>query len=126
MIGMIKRFIVPAILLAAFGLSAALIPSPVLAANAIDQACVASPDSPICQDQTNVNDIVTVVINILLFIIGIISVVMIIIGGIMYATSAGDPSKAGKAKNTILYAIIGLVVAFLAYAIVNWVVAQFI
>ena len=46
---------------------------------------------------------------------------MIILGGISYATSQGDPGKVKKGKDTILYGIIGLVVALLAYAIVNFV-----
>ena len=65
--------------------------------------------------------IFTTIVNILLFIIGAISVIMLIIGGIRYTISAGDSGNVTAAKNTILYAIIGLVVAFLAYAIVNWV-----
>jgi len=46
---------------------------------------------------------------------------MIIIAGIRFATSGSDASSVQSAKNTILYAVVGLVVAFLAYAIVNWV-----
>jgi hypothetical protein len=65
------------------------------------------------------------VINFLLFIIGVVSVIMIIIGGIKYTLSNGDSSQITSAKNTILYAVIGLVVALLAYAIVNFVVGQF-
>jgi hypothetical protein len=52
---------------------------------------------------------------------GIIAVVMIILGGISYATSQGDPGKIKKGKETILYGIIGLVVSLLAFAIVNFV-----
>jgi len=65
--------------------------------------------------------IFTTIVNILLFIIGAISVIMLIIGGIRYTTSAGDSGNVTAAKNTILYAIIGLVIAFLAFAVVNWV-----
>jgi len=65
------------------------------------------------------------VINVLLFIIGVVSVIMIIIGGIKYTLSNGDSSAISSAKNTILYAVIGLVVALLAYAIVNFVVKTF-
>jgi multisubunit Na+/H+ antiporter MnhB subunit len=68
--------------------------------------------------------IFTTVINILLFVIGAISVVMLIVGGIRYTISAGDSNAVTGAKNTILYAVIGLVVAFLAYAIVNWVLGS--
>lgn len=62
------------------------------------------------------------IINLLLFIIGAIAVIMIIIGGIKYTTSNGDQAQVTSAKNTILYAIVGLVVAIMAYAIVNFVV----
>mgnify|MGYP006919896882 CR=1 FL=1 len=60
-------------------------------------------------------------INILLYIIGVISVIMIIIGGLRYATSGGNASTVTSAKNTILYAVIGLVIAIFAYAIINFV-----
>jgi len=65
--------------------------------------------------------IFTIIVNVLLFIIGAISVIMLIIGGIRYTVSAGDGNSVTAAKNTILYAIIGLIVAFLAFAVVNWV-----
>ena len=59
--------------------------------------------------------------NVLLFIIGAISVIMIIIGGLRYILSGGDSTNVSAAKNTILYAIVGMIVALLAYAIVNFV-----
>ena len=61
------------------------------------------------------------VINGLLYVVGALAVIMLVWGGIRYTTSAGNSNSVSAAKNTILYAIIGLVVAFLAYAIVNWV-----
>ena len=64
------------------------------------------------------------VVNILLFIIGLISVIMLIWGGIRYTTSGGNANSVTAAKNTIMYAIIGLVIAIFAYAIVNWVVGE--
>ncbi len=66
-------------------------------------------------------ELVTKFVNLLLWLVGIISVVMLIFGGIKYATSAGDTNKVKLAKDTILYAVIGLVVSLLAYAIVNFV-----
>lgn len=66
------------------------------------------------------------VTNLLLTAIGIIAVIMVIIGGIRYAVSGGDENGTRAAKDTILYAIIGLVVALLAYAIVNFVLTKFI
>ncbi len=65
------------------------------------------------------------VITLLLWLIGIISVIMIIVGGIRYALSGGDSNSINGAKNTILYAVIGLVVAMLAYAIVGFVTGSF-
>lgn len=63
--------------------------------------------------------------NVLLFILGAIAVIMLIIGGIKYTTSNGDPQSVKSAKDTILYSVIGIVVAILAYAIVSWVVESF-
>ena len=64
--------------------------------------------------------IVTTVTNILLFIAGALAVIMIIWGGLRYATSAGNAANVTAAKNTVLYAIVGLIIAFLAFAVVNW------
>ncbi len=63
--------------------------------------------------------------NLLLFVIGSISVIVIIVGGIRYITSGGDQTGITAAKNTILYAVIGLVVSFLAYAVVNFITGSF-
>ena len=71
---------------------------------------------------TNLQDQTTVIINILLYVVGIVAVGFIIYGGIKYATSAGDTAKVTSAKNTLMYAIIGLIVAILAYAIANFVI----
>ncbi len=65
--------------------------------------------------------IFTTAVNLLLFIVGATAVVMIIYGGFRYVISGGDGSAITSAKNTILYAIIGLVIAALAYAIIDFV-----
>jgi hypothetical protein len=64
--------------------------------------------------------------NVLLFIVGAIAVIMIVIGGLRYVISGGDSTQVQAAKNTILYALVGVIVAILAYAAVNFVVASFI
>jgi hypothetical protein len=64
--------------------------------------------------------------NVLLFVIGAISVIMLIIGGIRYTTSNGDTGAVTTAKNTILYAVIGIVIALLAYALVNFVITSLV
>lgn len=65
------------------------------------------------------------VTNVLLFVIGAVSVVMLIIGGIRYTVSQGDSSAVTSAKNTILYSVVGLLVAILAFAAVNFVIGSF-
>ncbi|MGV9002133.1 MAG: hypothetical protein ACOH18_04255 [Candidatus Saccharimonadaceae bacterium] len=67
--------------------------------------------------------VITTVTNTLLFVVGALAVIMIIFGGIRYATSAGNSSSVTAAKNTILYALVGLIIAFLAFAAVNWVLS---
>ena len=69
----------------------------------------------------NLMGTLTTVINVILAVVGFIAVIMIIIGGISFITSQGDSSKVTKARNTILYGVVGLVVALLAFAIVNFV-----
>lgn len=61
------------------------------------------------------------IINTILFVLGIVAVIMIIIGGIRYVTSNGDSNQVKSAKDTVLYSVIGLVVAIMAYAIVGFV-----
>lgn len=68
----------------------------------------------------------TTITNILLFIVGAIAVIMIIVGGMRYVLSGGDSTKVTAAKNTILYAIIGIVVAILSYAVVRFVIGNFV
>lgn len=63
--------------------------------------------------------------DVLLFIIGAVSVIMLIVGGIRYVVSGGDQGAVTSAKNTILYAVVGIIVAILAYAVVNFFVGQF-
>ncbi len=55
---------------------------------------------------------------------GIIAVIMIILGGYWYVLSGGDPQKTKKAKDTILYAVIGLVISISAWIIVGFVLAS--
>jgi hypothetical protein len=62
--------------------------------------------------------------NVMLFLVGAISVIMLIIGGLRYVVSGGDSSAVSGAKNTILYAIVGIVVSILAYAAVSFVISS--
>jgi len=67
-----------------------------------------------------------VITNAALYIIGAVSVLMLIYGGVRYTISMGDEKNVVAAKNTILYAIVGIIVALLAYAIVNFVLDSLI
>lgn len=68
-------------------------------------------------------DVVVQAINVVVGIVGVIAVVVIVLGGIFYVTSTGDPAKAKRATTTIIYGVVGLVISILAFAIVNWVLA---
>jgi hypothetical protein len=72
---------------------------------------------------TSLNKLVTNIINILSVIVGVVAVIMIIIGGFKYITSGGDSNNTASAKNTIIYAIVGLIIVALAQVIVRFVLA---
>ncbi|MEI7683325.1 MAG: pilin [Candidatus Saccharibacteria bacterium] len=74
--------------------------------------------------QTKVNDTITWVINIFSIVVGVAAVIMIIVGGLRYIISGGDSGNVTSAKNTILYAIIGLVVVALAQFVVKFVLTK--
>lgn len=84
-------------------------------------------------DSTSVNniptlsasDFITNALNITYYLLGAIAVIMIIVAGITYVISAGNSSAVAKAKNTITYAIVGLIVVILAFVITNYVVGVF-
>lgn len=87
--------------------------------------CKDNSTSEICKDRSSssnsISKLIGTIVNTLLYFVGALSVIMIIVAGVMYTTSAGNAGQITKAKGALTYAIVGLVVAFLAYAIVNWV-----
>lgn len=70
------------------------------------------------------NQIIKVVINLLSVIVGIVAVIMIIVGGLRYITSGGSDTSVTSAKNTILYAVIGLIIVALAQVLVRFVLRK--
>lgn len=88
------------------------------------QAASYAANADSCESGSDVNTIVRTIIQVVIYVVGLLAVVMIIIGGILYSTSAGDPGKVKKAKDTIMYGIIGLVIAVLAFAIVNFILSS--
>jgi hypothetical protein len=91
-----------------------------------DEACPADSTSKVCAAKgETVAGPVQTVISILLFAVGVVSVIMIIVGGLRYVISNGDAGRIKSAKDTVLYSVVGLVVALLAFTIVNFVVERF-
>ena len=68
--------------------------------------------------------LIKTVVNILLWAVGILSVIMIIFSGFRYITSSGDASKTKSAQSTLIYSVVGLIVAIMAWAIVNMVIKR--
>lgn len=101
----------------------------VSAANGINICSNGNEDSVYCKNkntgETQVNGIIKTIVEVLLTAVGAISIIMIVIGGIMFALSSGDAQKAAKARNTVLYAVVGLAVSLFASAIVNFVFNRF-
>jgi len=127
----IKRIIVGALILAGLVAAPLAIATPTFAAiNPQEQTCIGTGgtwNGSACTQagQANLSQVVKTIVNVLLYVIGVVAVIVIIIGGIRYTTSGGNAASVSAAKNTILYAVIGLVVALLAYAIVNFVIGVF-
>ncbi|MCA9337637.1 hypothetical protein KC951_02935 [Candidatus Saccharibacteria bacterium] len=122
------KFLILGILLAAgFVALPASTASAALFDNSKQEACqgasLGDENSDACNSETGseVNKVLATAINIFSMIIGVIAVIMIIIGGLRYITSGGDSAGVNGAKNTILYAIIGLVIVALAQVIVQFV-----
>ena len=105
----------------------------VRAVDVLQPGCQAGADTQFCKD-VNENKstdrilgpegLVTQITQTIIYITGAISVIMIVIGGLKYVFSAGDSPGVQSAKNTILYAIIGLVVTLFAQVIVSFVLSK--
>ncbi|MES2971855.1 MAG: pilin [Patescibacteria group bacterium] len=103
--------------------------------NVLDDVCLKAPDSLVCQENKKTqtpednsiygpNGIFTKAAGLISLLVGIASVIMIIVGGFRYVMSSGDSNNITGAKNTILYAIIGLVVALVAQSIIVFVIKK--
>mgnify|MGYP003085925504 FL=1 len=97
----------------------------VSAANGINICSEENENSVHCKNKDSGGDqvggIIKTIVEVLLMAVGAISIIMIVIGGILFALSSGDAQKAAKARSTILYAVVGLIVSIFASAIVNFV-----
>lgn len=106
------------------GLSGAL-PAVALADNAKSTVCAALGSDANCSKNphgsVSVDNVITTTVNILSWVVGVVAVIMIIIAGLRFVTAGGDSNQISSARNTIIYAIIGLVVAAMAQFIVQFV-----
>ena len=96
-------------------------------ANAVSPfgACGGSSDSKVCEGKDDsLMPILENIINTLLFLVGIIAVIVIIVNGIRFVTSNGNSDQVASARNGVIYAVVGIVVAVMAYAIVRFVLAR--
>ncbi len=93
---------------------------------ATDSACTAITGNTDCKTSSgvSVNSLIRTIINILSFVVGVVAVIMVIIGGFNYVTSGGDSNKVSSAKNTIIYALVGLVIVALSQVLVQFVFNQ--
>lgn len=84
-------------------------------------------DAAGCSGNTNaLPNVIVGILNAIILVCGLVAVIYVIIGGINYMTSAGDAGKLEKAKKTILYACIGLIIVVLSFAIVNFTISNII
>jgi len=81
-------------------------------------------DCNLAKDDKDLMTTTTTIINVIIGVVGVIAVLVIVIGGILFVTSTGDATKAKRAQHTILYGIVGLVIALLSFAIVNFVLSN--
>jgi hypothetical protein len=89
--------------------------------NVKDTTCDSSTDT---EAQDKVNSFITTIINIFSVVVGVVAVIMIIIGGFKYITSGGDSGNVSGAKNTILFAVVGLIIVALAQFLVRFVLTK--
>lgn len=94
-----------------------------MALNSVEQGAAAARAEGMPSELIGNTGVFTRLTNTVLMAVGLISVIMLIFGGLRYITSGGDAKKVTDAKNTILYAIIGLIICVLSYAIVNFVLS---
>ena len=91
------------------------------ATSQINSSALKACSSGACNTGTSLAGVFAGIANALIFLVGAISVVMIIVGGLRYVISNGDSKQVAAAKDTILYAVIGIIVAIASYAIVHFV-----
>lgn len=125
MVKNIIRTALPSVLMVAFVITIAAAPLVGAEGSPIENGAGSARGTGQTADLFGQAGVFQTITNVLLFILGAISVIMIIIGGLRYVISGGNATAVTAAKNTILYAIVGVIVALLAYAVINFVLTSF-
>jgi hypothetical protein len=119
-----KRFILAVTILFSTLFMGATVTPAYVAADAKSEICKgvgAASGSGGCVNDGSLSRVVRVIINLFSVIIGIVAVIMIMVAGFKYVTANGDSGNLSSAKNTLIYAIVGLVIVALAQFIVKFV-----
>ena len=121
----IRLLLATALLLVGFG---GMLPAMAVAATPQQTVCSTLQSDSACKttppDSLDINKVIRSAINIFSFVIGVTAVVMVMLGGFRYITSGGDSGKITSAKNTITYAVIGLVIVGFSQTIVVFVIQR--
>jgi hypothetical protein len=119
------KLILPILMVAAFTFTVAVAPHTFAFDGTITSGADAARGNNQTADLFGATGVFKTITNVLLYVLGAISVIMIIIGGLRYVVSGGNSTNVTAAKNTILYAIVGVIIAILSYAIINFVLGSF-
>jgi hypothetical protein len=119
------KLILPVLMVAAFTFTVAVAPHTLAFDGTITSGAESARGSSQTADLFGATGVFKTITNVLLYVLGAISVIMIIIGGLRYVVSGGNSTNVTAAKNTILYAIVGVIIAILSYAIINFVLGSF-
>lgn len=121
----IRLFIASLALLLGIG---GMVPVVALAASPEQAVCSTLGSKPDCSqtpaNSVSLNKVIKATINLLSFTVGLVAVIMIMVSGYKYVTAGGDSNKVSNAKNTLVYALIGLVIAALAQGLVKFVLTK--
>lgn len=123
----LKLLITALMLLTSFAFTGASVYAATNAQNAVCEGIGLSAPSGNCSGNANtptVDSTLVSVINILSFIVGAVSVIMIIVGGFKYVTAGGDSNAVGSAKTTLIYALVGLIVAAVSQILARFVLTR--
>jgi len=117
------------VLMLGFGVASVAVAGPALAAGTCDPNTLTIDNGAQCAKAQSAKDnlfaengIFATIANTLIFLVGAVAVIMLIVGGLRYVISNGDSKAVEGAKNTILYSIVGIVVAVISFALVQFVI----